>query len=211
MTTRCTSYASYLSKHKAGLPPPVSAASTPELRTATGLPSGTSPPRPGTESRFWDARGPGTPPGELGPRASPNRATVLEPGSVLGRGWYWNAPGAGTRERYWNAELVLERGGGTGTPPVLERGNGTGTRNWSWNAGWYWNAPGAETRGRYWNAKLVLERGAVLETGSGTPPVLLLERAPPNPAQQHRPVLPVTLGVRYVSSVHVSKTWADTQ
>ena len=105
------------------------------------------PPRPGTESRFWDARGPGRLSGELGPRASPNRATVPEPGSVLGRGWYWNAPGAGTRERYWNAKLVLERGGGTGTPSVLERGNGTGTRNWSWNhAGRFWNANGAGTR-----------------------------------------------------------------
>ena len=175
-----------------------------ERREATNRTSGTSPPRPGTESRFWDARGPGTPPGELGPRASPNRATVLEPGSVLGRGWYWNAPGAGTRERYWNAKLVLERGGGTGTPSVLERGNGTGTRNWSWNAGVVLERP------RCWNAGTVLERETgpgITRGGSGTPTVL--ERAPPSPAQQHRPVLPVTLGVRYISSV--SKTWADTQ
>ena len=143
------------------------------------------------------------------PVREPNRGSGT-PVVLGGSRASWDHGRPRTAQRYRNPDRFWDAGG-TGTPPVLERGNGTGTRNWSWNAGWYWNAPGAETRGRYWNAKLVLERGAVLETGSGTPPVLLLERAPPNPAQQHRPVLPVTLGVRYVSSVHVSKTWADTQ
>ena len=136
------------------------------------------------------------------PVREPNRGSGTP--VVLGRpraSWDHGRPR--TAQRYWNPDRFWDAGG-TGTPPVLERGNGTGTRNWSWNAGVVLERP------RCWNAGTLLERETgpgITRGGSGTPTVL--ERAPPSPAQQHRPVLPVTLGVRYISSV--SKTWADTQ